>query len=342
MLTSNDRSGAYRALQLPHYLFTSIHLCVNPVGSDLMPSLCSRLWSVSTVLLLTLTAATAWSTPPQLAPPPLKLFESTSVFTPQGQMDDPELVRELSGEETLVDLQNIEYEREALSQGRGVLLSAIPGAGWSLIYANRKAQGVLVILGSLAGYGLGAAYLAGAFDESAQRTCNLTAFDVTSGAKGSRVVGFEYCDPASEIHPTDAQATMSPYDPHLLRNYGASDPNQRVILKVNELPPGYNGYSPPQYNEVRNLYQEQRRGSDYDGAADGRMIIATTYAVTTLLAAVWSWVEIDDQNDELRKRIESTAQGAHPSSPQPAVVGGVRPTFAHDGQQTMMGLGGHF
>ena len=72
------------------------------------------------------------------------------------------------------------------------------------------------------------------------------------------------------------------------------------------------------------------------------MIIATTYAVTTLLAAVWSWVEIDDQNDELRKRIESTAQGTHPLSPQPTVVGGVRPTFAHDGQQTMMGVGGHF
>jgi len=257
-------------------------------------------------------------------------------------MEDPNLVQELSGEETLGDLQNIEYEREALSQGRGMLLSAIPGAGWSLIYANRKAQGILVILGSLAGYGLGAAYLAGAFDESVQRTCSLSAYDVSSGAKSSRTVGIEYCNPANEIHPTDGQATISPYDPHLLRNYGASDPNQRIILKVDPLPAGYNGYSPPQYNEVRDYYQEQRRGSDYDGSSDGQLIIATTYAVTTLLAAAWSWVEIHDQNDDLRKRIESTAQGPQPVSPQPVVVGGVRPTFNHNGEQTIMGLGGQF
>ena len=77
-----------------------------------MPSFCLRLWSISIILLLTLIAATAWSTPPQLAPPPLKLFESHNALMAQGQMDDPELVREISGEETLVDLQNIEYERE--------------------------------------------------------------------------------------------------------------------------------------------------------------------------------------------------------------------------------------
>ena len=64
-----------------------------------MPSLCSRLWSVHTSLLLTLIATTAWSTPPHLAPPPLKLFESSGSFVPLGQMEDPELVRELSGEE---------------------------------------------------------------------------------------------------------------------------------------------------------------------------------------------------------------------------------------------------
>ena len=312
-----------------------------------MPSLCSRLWSAHTSLLLTLIATTAWSTPPHLAPPPLKLFESSGSFVPLGQMEDPELVRELSGEETLVDLQNIEYEREALSKGRGVLLSAIPGAGWSLIYANRKAQGVLVILGSIAGYGLGAAYLTGAFDESAQRTCNLSAYDVNLGAIGTRPVGREYCNPAipsgggRPIHPTDTQATMSPYDPHLLRNGGADDP-KTVIFKEDMLPAGYNGYSPPRYTEVISRYKEQESGEDYKGADDGKLIIAATYAVTTVLAAVWSWVEIHEQNDELRKRIESTAQGPRPTSPNPVIVGGVRPTFNHDGQQTIMGLGGNF
>jgi len=93
---------------------------------------------------------------------------------------------------------------------------------------------------------------------------------------------------------------------------------------------------------VRDYYQEQQRGSDYDGSSDGKMIIATTYAVTTVLAAVWSWVEIHEQNDELRKRIESTAQGPKPTPSEPVVIGGVRPTFNHDGQQTIMGLGGNF
>jgi hypothetical protein len=123
-----------------------------------------------------------------------------------------------------------------------------------------------------------------------------------------------------------------------LRNGGAPDPT-KVIFTQAEVPAGY---TPPLFTEVRSRYQAQTRGADYDGTSDGLAIIATTYAVTTVVAAVWSWVEINDQNDELRKRIESTAQGPQPPSADPVVLGGVRPTFSHTAEQTVMGLGGSF
>ena len=90
--------------------------------------------------------------PPLSSPPPLSLLQNNSPLFQLGQdaqgqmMEDPTLMRELEQEESLEDLQEIEYSREALSISRGTLLSLIPGGGWSLMYANRRAQGVLMVL----------------------------------------------------------------------------------------------------------------------------------------------------------------------------------------------------
>lgn len=302
-----------------------------------MLNLRARAWCALLSLSLICISSTAWADPPLLVLPPAVLFDSS--LTPNAQqMDDPELVREMSEEESLVDLQNIEYERDALSHSRGLLLSAIPGAGWSMIYANRKAQGILMIAGSIAGYALGVAYMAGTFDESVEVTCNLNAYDINTQSKASLAVGSEFCRPKSEIHPTNPAATMPYRDTNLLRNYGAPE-QTRVIFRTENVPAGY---SPPQFNEVREYYQEQTRGQKYDGTTDGQIIIATTYAVTTVLAAVWSWVEINEQNNDLRKRIESTAQGSSPSRNEPVVLEGIRPTFSHTTEETLMGIGGAF
>lgn len=298
----------------------------------------SIMLSISTLLFIPL----SFAIPPVSSPPPLSLLQKESPIYImqqgfQGQMDDPELVRELSEEETLVDLQNIEYDREALSVSRGLMLSLIPGGGWSLIYANRKAQGVLMILASAVGYGMGTAYLLGVFDEEADKTCLLT-----DSSKNSIFVGQEYCNPASSIHPTDRNANMSAYDPYLYKNDDVTvDASLRVVLKGDQPTPP-TGYRVPFYNEVSDYYKEQQRGKNYNGASTGQIIIASTYVATTLLSAIWASSEIKDQNNELRKRIESTAQA--PSLPQeePTIVGEVHPTFQYNGQQTLMGVGASF
>ena len=97
-----------------------------------MRQLASRYLAVTILLLSPFTCSvTAFAAPPSIAPPPLSLLHAQS---PIAQMDDPELVRELAQEETLVDLQNIEFSRESLSVRRAIILSFVPGGGWSLIY----------------------------------------------------------------------------------------------------------------------------------------------------------------------------------------------------------------
>ncbi len=295
--------------------------------------------SIIAIIAVLAVVNTSFATPALSSPPPLSLLQQSSpLFTlnqgSQGQMmDDPTLMRELEQEESLEDLQDIEYSREALSINRGILLSLIPGGGWSLMYANRRAQGVLMILGASIGYAMGTAYVLGVFDEQAERACVLT-----DSSKESINVESAYCNPASSIHPTNKNATMPAYDPYLYKDENASDPAQRIILRKDKMLSG--SYRVPFYSEVSELYQEQKRGSDYDGTSTGLAIIAGTYAATTVLSAIWSAVEISDQNHELRKRIESTSAQANPSfQPNQAKL---RPTFQYDGQQTIMGVGGQF
>lgn len=298
-----------------------------------MQHLNSRYLSVAILPLFLFTQSLNVSAlPPADSPPPLSLLRAQS---PIAQMDDPELVRELAEEETLVDLQDIEFSREALSVSRGIVLSLIPGGGWSLIYGNRKAQGFLMILGATLGYGMGFAYLSGAFNEEAQRRCLLTD---TSPEKASIFVGLEYCNPASIIDPNRANATMPARDPYLYKQ--SNSPTINVILKNDQPPP--NGYQVPYFSEVSNFYKEQTRGNDYDGAKTGQLILLSTYAVTTIVSAIWSTVEINAQNKELRKRIESTAQAPTIQPNQLSSLRDVHPTFTHDGQQSVMGLSGHF
>ncbi|MAD60850.1 MAG: hypothetical protein CMH49_04930 [Myxococcales bacterium] len=297
------------------------------------------LLSVLSVSALLTMVSISTAAPPLSSPPPLTLLQNNSPLfqldqnTQSQMMDDPTLMRELEQEESLEDLQEIEYNREALSISRGTLLSLIPGGGWSLMYANRRAQGVLMVLGATLGYGMGAAYALGVFDESADKTCVLT-----DSSKESINVELVYCNPKSSINPTNANANMPAYDPYLYKDDNASDPARRIILKNDQ--PLSGNYRVPFYSEVSELYQEQKRGTNYKGLNTGLSIIAGTYAVTTVLSAVWSAVEIADQNNELRKRIESTSAQAK-TRPQPYQTK-VRPTFQHDGQQTIMGFGGQF
>lgn len=232
---------------------------------------------------------------PALARPlaPLEAPGPRALFT---QMDDPDLVKELAGEETLQDLQDMEYDRESLSVGKGVTLSLIPGGGFGLLYAGKSAQGFLMIALSAAGYVYGIAHASGSLDNKQTNACVYMI-----GTAQEELVRTEVCDWGNgKLHP-DRYNTIDPRDPTMSKKYFETQTNYRL----------------------------QKRGGDpYDGRNYGLLVIGTTYLLTTLAGAIWSGMVISEHNDEIRKRVESTA--------------GLYPVLDMNGDRTTVGLGLRF
>jgi hypothetical protein len=236
---------------------------------------------------------------------------------PQGlplfvQMDDPELVEELKGEETLQELQEIEFQRESLNLSRGVGLSFIPGGGWGLFYAQKRAQGLIPLVASLIGYGVGLALLSGSLDTDESRVCVYSLEDSTRNYAGT-IVNSRVCE--GKTNP-NIQVQLN------LEN----DPLSWVDTNGNQLA---DSNEQKKYLETLSYYSFDTRGSKYDGFQDGLLILGITYLTTTAIGAIWSAVEISQFNDELRKKVESTAD----LSPK------FQPYFHRDGQKTMVGVG---
>ncbi len=217
------------------------------------------------------------------------------------QMDDPELIRELEGEESLDDLQNIEYERESMSMARGVVLSLIPGGGFGMMYAGKRAQGLLTVALAAVGYGVGLAFATGSLNSSASNVCVYT--------PTNQVVKPETC----------TYGEPTPKNP---RQHLVIDPRS-----VNEMTP--EGLP---YFQTKGNYAVQTRGTEYDGTDLGLKILVGTYVGTTLLGAILAGSAISEHNNELRKRVESTA----------GLDIKLTPTVVYDGRNAMMGLGGSF
>ena len=95
------------------------------------------------------------------------LAQNYRSFNPERSSEDPDL----EDDETLEDLMKIEYDKDAWSTSTAIGLSLVPGGGFGLIYARKKPQAVIPFLLSTVGYGLGIAYMAGAFDESQTSIC---------------------------------------------------------------------------------------------------------------------------------------------------------------------------
>lgn len=205
----------------------------------------------------------AWAqvqpTPIEDAPPPAMLL---------AQVDDSDL----RSEETLKELMQIEYDKDAQSVGAAIALSFIPGAGWGLLYAGKKAQAVVPFTLSAIGYGLAGAYLAGAFDTDAASACAHTR---------DGKVPFAECGLSR--------------DP--VRN---KDEDPRADLSKH--PPPLNIY-----DNTAADYSIVTTGEDFDGKETGLLILVGTYAVTTIVGAAWSAAVVSGHNDQLRKDIESTA-----------------------------------
>ena len=229
-------------------------------------------------------------------------FEARAPFMQVAQLGDPEF----DDEETLDDLMAIEYEKDAWSVGQAVTLSFIPGGGFGLIYAKAQAQSVIPFLLSGVGYTMGAMWLSGVFDEQSTRSCQ----HVRAGTVPIAECGF------GDIV----------YDP--------SDENQTVTNQLAD-PRSRDGMTP--YYQTKADYSIVETGRNYEGAGTGVAVLGATYALTTLLGAVWAALEVKKHNEQLRKDINSTAR-LRMQQPQQRVT----PLYVYDGETSMMGVRVHF
>ncbi len=195
-------------------------------------------------------------TDPLMAPAPAQLL---------AQVDDSDL----KDEESLETLQSIEYEKKKWSVGKAIALSFVPGAGYGLAYAEKGAQSTVPFILSAIGYGLGAAYLLGVFDEAAtDSTCEYVPDSIR--------VPFEECgigDTAGENQAVDPRSST-----------GAK------------------------YFETKADYRRIPGADGFDGFDVGVIILVSTYVGTTILGAAWSGAVVSDHNDQLKKDIESTVK----------------------------------
>ncbi|MEE2756594.1 MAG: hypothetical protein VYA30_08025 [Myxococcota bacterium] len=206
---------------------------------------------------------------PILAPEPSVLL---------AQIDDSDL----KDEESLKQLMQIEYNKDAMSMGAAVGSSFIPGAGWGLIYAKKDLQASVPFAISIIGYGLGIAYMAGAFNTSSTAIC--------THERDGRV--------------NDAECTYAeiPRDPNAGNRTDKNTPDPR----------SEDGMQP--YFRTAADYSTSVVGKDFNGFDTGIIVLVSTYVLTTALGAVWAGSTVSKHNEQLRKDIESTAQRRTPRS----------------------------
>ncbi len=227
-----------------------------------------------TALAALATVTPAFAAPPAVAPPPQQLL---------AQADEIDLGSVDGEEETLQALDGAIIEEESWSMGAAIGLSLIPGGGFGLMYADKPGAAGLTFALAAAGYGLGAAYMLGAFDESTSQRCRF----------GDSSVDMNECDAA--------------YDPEHPLN--------------KEIDPRTGDY----YFRAKDQYAYVTTGENFDGQTTGLIIMGATYATTTLLGAVWSGTAVHRHNDDVRKRVESTAS--------------IRPLLGYTGSRGYFGVG---
>ena len=210
---------------------------------------------------------------------------------------------DLRDEETLDQLMQLEYDRDKMSMGAAVGSSFIPGAGWGLMYAKKDIQAIVPFALSAVGYGLGAAYLFGAFDRQKTEICR-------HKPSSSRVADDE-CKRGERPLNTD--------NPDKITNQDI-DPRSGAEMK--------------QYWETKGDYEVTFAGEDFNGAGTGLVIMAGTYFVTTALGAVWAGLTVKAHNDQLRKDIESTAQNRRRTAPEIRA----QPMVAYTGDRGFFGV----
>jgi hypothetical protein len=190
---------------------------------------------------------------------------------------------DLKDEESLKQLMQIEYDKDSMSMAIAVGSSFVPGAGWGLVYTKKKLQGAVPFVLSAIGYGVGIAYMAGAFDTNETPICN--------HVRDGRV--------------NDAECEYAEID---------QDASQPDRIDKSDTDPRSTGGNQP-YFRTKSEYSPQVLGRNFDGFNTGLYVLVGTYVVTTALGAVWAGSTVSKHNERLRRDIESTA-GRIPVSPE--------------------------
>ncbi|MCK6573380.1 hypothetical protein L6V77_20055 [Myxococcota bacterium] len=266
-----------------------------------------RLAAAALVLTLPATVA-AQSVPPEMAPSPQLLLAANGE-----PVDDSDL----SSEESLADLDQEEIDKKAWSTGTAVGLSFIPGGGFGLIYAEKKAASAVPFLLSVAGYAVGTLYLLGSFDTSKSSACYFFA-DPAAGGTGAKVQDFR-CTYAKWTSSTNDDPLPGDVDDN--PDASQREPDGRLTTHSID----YQGTGKP-YNKSASNYDVRTTGEDFDGKKTGVIILAATYAATSILGAVWSGLTVADYNEQIRKEVESTAMNRP------------KPIIGYDGENGFFGL----
>lgn len=245
------------------------------------------------IAALTLASAPALANPGAPVVDPLAAPQPGALLA---QVDDSDMEKE----ESLEFLKNLEFQKDAWSLGAGIGLSLIPGAGWGLMYAEKPAQSTVPFLLSIVGYGVGALYLTGTFDETSTEICQ----HVRDGRVRDEECGY-------------ADVVLDPNNP------GQTD-NNDIDPRDPEMRP---------YFATRSDYERVTRGEDFDGFNTGLIIIGATYVVTSIVGAAWAGATVSAHNDRLRRDIDSTA-----SRGTPRPITNLRPVVGYTGERGLFGL----
>jgi hypothetical protein len=115
---------------------------------------------IASLLALATPLTPALATPPELAPPPQVLLAQAEEADP----DDP-------NEESLTVMDGGIIDERSWSMTAAIGLSLVPGGGFGLFYVEKPGAGWATIALSAIGYGVGAAYMLGVFDEQPETRC---------------------------------------------------------------------------------------------------------------------------------------------------------------------------
>jgi len=218
------------------------------------------------------------------------------------QIDDSDL----QDEEDLARLMAIEYDKKAMSMGKAVSSSFIPGGGWGLMYTGNKYAASVPFALFAIGVGVGTTYVSGLLDTEAVPICQ--------HIRDGRVNSAE-CEYQNTVRSPDTLMDSS------LKDRQDEDPRSEGGTQ--------------RYYQTGGDYSKVTAGKNFNGLKTGTYIIVGTYLLTTIVGAVWAGLNVKEHNDQIRRDIESTVERRSPRHRQDFEA---KPLLGYTGDRGVVGF----